>query len=53
MSLRLAYLKVEIVHNLASALDAFTEGRTSKAIKLTKRALELMEKYERILEEVR
>ena len=52
MSLRLAYLRVEIIHDLALALDNFTQGNVSKAIKLTEKALELMERYEKILKEV-
>jgi len=50
--IKLAYLKVQAIHDLALAMDLLSSGRVSKAIEVTKRALELMERYEKALEEV-
>ena len=51
-TLKLVYLKVEVMSELASALDQFSSGNVTKAIETTKKALELMKSYERMLKEV-
>ena len=51
--IELAYVKVKVIHDMAKALDLFTEGKVEEAIKLAESSVELMKKYKKIMEVAR
>ena len=45
--LSLVYLKVQVLHDLASAMNAFTDGRVDDAIALVEKSLKMMKEYKK------